>query len=89
MVARVVRTAVAPDYDRRMPEPLSRLRRRPLLAPLWLPLIVLLAAGAGVYWLGTWARTTVIVLVRHAEPVGAGAANPDLSAAGEQRAATQ
>ncbi len=87
MVARVVRTAVSPDYDRRMPEPLSRLRRRPLLAPLWLPLVVLLAAGAGVYWLGTWARTTVIVLVRHAEPVGAGAADPDLSAAGEQRAA--
>ena len=87
MVARVVRTAVAPDYDRRMPEPLSRLRRRPLLAPLWLPLVVLLAAGAGVYWLGTWARTTVIVLVRHAEPVGAGAADPDLSATGEQRAA--
>jgi broad specificity phosphatase PhoE len=70
-----------------MPEPLSRLRRRPLLAPLWLPLIVLLAAGAGIWWLGTWARTTVVVLVRHAEAVGATAADPDLSAVGEQRAA--
>jgi hypothetical protein len=70
-----------------MPEPLSRLRRRPLLAPLWLPLIILLAAGAGIWWLGTWARTTVIVLVRHAEAVGASAADPDLSNVGEQRAA--
>ena len=87
MAASLVRSAIAPDYDRRMPEPLSRLRRRPLLAPLWLPLVVLLAAGAGIYWLGTWARTTVVILVRHAEPVGAGAADPDLSAAGEQRAA--
>src|SRR5262245_29372410 len=70
-----------------MSEPLSRLRRRPLLAPLWLPLIVLLAAGAGIWWLGTWARTTVVVLVRHAEAVGASATDPDLSSAGEQRAA--
>jgi phosphohistidine phosphatase SixA len=70
-----------------MPEPLSRLRRRPLLAPLWLPLIILLAAGAGVWWLGSWARTTVVILVRHAEAVGATATDPDLSNAGEQRAA--
>jgi broad specificity phosphatase PhoE len=70
-----------------MPEPLSRLRRRPLLAPLWLPLLIVLAAAMGVYWLGSWARTTTVILVRHAEAVDAAAADPDLSSAGEQRAA--
>jgi broad specificity phosphatase PhoE len=70
-----------------MSEPLSRLRRRPLLAPLWLPLVILLAAGMGIYWLGTWARTTVVVLVRHAESAGTSAVDPDLSPVGEQRAA--
>ena len=48
-------------------DPLTRLRRRPFLAPLLMPLLDCLAAGAGIYWLGTWARTTVVVLVRHAE----------------------
>jgi phosphohistidine phosphatase SixA len=76
-----------PDYDRRMSEPLNRLRRRPLLAPLWLPILALLAAGAGIYWLGTWARTTVVVLVRHAETESAGAGDPDLNPAGEARVA--
>jgi len=49
------------------------------------PLLVLLAAGAGVYWLGTWARTTVVVLVRHAEAGTSNNGDPDLSAAGEAR----
>jgi len=64
------------------------MRRRPLLAPLMIPMLSILAAGAGIYWLGTWARTTVVVLVRHAEArSGDNAADPDLSAAGEKRAA--
>jgi phosphohistidine phosphatase SixA len=75
------------DYHPRMPEPLDRMRRRPLLAPLLLPLLVLLAAGAGIFWLGSWARTTVVVLVRHAESQTASSGDPDLSAAGSQRAA--
>ena len=59
---------VAVRYDAwMMVDPLTTLRRRPFLAPLLFPLLALLAAGAGVYWLGTWARTTVVVLVRHAE----------------------
>jgi 2,3-bisphosphoglycerate-dependent phosphoglycerate mutase len=71
-----------------MTEPFDRLRRRPLLAPLLLPLLVLLAAGAGIYWLGSWARTTVVVLVRHAEPQPiTGGGDPDLSIAGERRVA--
>ena len=75
------------DYHRRMPESLDRMRRRPLLTPLLLPLVVVLAAGAGVLWLGSWARTTVIVLVRHAEPQPTAGGDPDLSVAGEKRAA--
>jgi len=63
------------------------MRRRPLLAPLLLPLLVLLAAGAGIYWLGQWARTTVVVLVRHAESQPAAGGDPDLSIAGERRVA--
>jgi 2,3-bisphosphoglycerate-dependent phosphoglycerate mutase len=70
-----------------MTEPFDRLRRRPLLAPLLLPLLVLLAAGAGIYWLGSWARTTVVVLVRHAEPQPTTSGDPDLSIAGERRVA--
>lgn len=74
-------------YHRAMPESLDRMRRRPLLAPLLLPLVVLLAAGAGIYWLGHSARTTVVVLVRHAEPQPAAGGDPDLSIAGERRVA--
>ena len=70
-----------------MTEPLDRMRRRPLLAPLLLPLLVLLAAGAGVFWLGNWARTTVVVLVRHAESQSTSVADPDLSVSGERRVA--
>jgi len=66
---------------------LTRLRRRPLLAPLLIPLLGLLAAGAGIYWIGTWARTTVIVLVRHAEAGTSTTGDPDLSPAGEKRVA--
>ena len=74
-------------YDEQMVDPLTKLRRRPFLAPLMFPLLALLAAGAGIYWLGTWARTTVVVLVRHAEAGDSNAGDPDLSAAGEARVA--
>lgn len=70
-----------------MADPLTRLRRRPLLAPLLLPLLAVLAAGAGVFWIGTWARTTVVILVRHAETVASTTGDPDLSPDGEKRAA--
>jgi broad specificity phosphatase PhoE len=68
-----------------MAKELSRLRRRPLLAPLLIPMLGLLAAGAGIYWIGTWARTTVVVLVRHAEAGTSATGDPDLNAAGEER----
>jgi phosphohistidine phosphatase SixA len=66
----------------------NRLRRRPLLAPLLIPLLGLLAAGAAIYAIGSWARTTVVVLVPHAEAASnAATGDPDLSPAGEQRVA--
>lgn len=61
--------------------------RRPALAPLLVPLLAVIVAGAGIVWLSTWARTTVVVLVRHAEPSAAAGGDPDLSPAGERRAA--
>lgn len=64
---------------------LPRLRRRPHLAPLMVPLLVALAAGAGIWWLGTWARTTVVILVRHAEAAPGDNGDPDLSRSGEAR----
>jgi phosphohistidine phosphatase SixA len=68
-----------------MADPLTRLRRRPLMAPLLIPLLIVLAAGAGIFWLGTWARTTVVILLRHAEAAPGNTGDPDLSPAGENR----
>lgn len=70
-----------------MPAELKQLRRRPLLLPIAVAALVVLAAGAGIYWLESQARTTVVVLVRHGEPAAAESADPDLSRAGEQRVA--
>jgi phosphohistidine phosphatase SixA len=55
------------------------------MAPLMVPLLIALAAGAGIWWLGTWARTTVVILVRHAEAAPGATGDPDLSKAGEAR----
>jgi phosphohistidine phosphatase SixA len=62
------------------------LRRKPLLAPLLLPLLALLAAGAAVLAVSLWTRTTVVILVRHAEAASSQTSDPDLSPAGESRA---
>jgi phosphohistidine phosphatase SixA len=70
-----------------MSDPLTRLRRQPMLIPLLLPLLAVIAAGAGVFWLGTWARTTVVILVRHGEAATTTAGDRELSLAGERRAA--
>ena len=70
-----------------MSEAAARIRRRPHLAPILLPLLALLAAGAGVFWLGTWARTTVVIVLKHAEAAAEPRGDPDLSPVGEARAA--
>jgi len=69
-------------------DPLTRLRRRPFMAPLLLPLLAVLMAVGGFLWLGSWAKTTVVVLVRHAEASVAASGDPELSPAGEKRVAT-
>jgi phosphohistidine phosphatase SixA len=61
--------------------------RRPALAPLLVPLLAVVVAGAGIVWLSAWARTTIVVLVRHAEPSATTGGDPDLSPAGERRVA--
>jgi phosphohistidine phosphatase SixA len=68
-------------------DPLTKLRRRPFMAPLMIPVLGIVMAAAGVYWLGSWARTTVVVLVRHAEGGESTSGDPDLSPAGERRVA--
>ncbi len=61
-------------------------RRRPQLAPVLGPLLAVLVAGATVLTLSLWARTTVVVLVRHAESGDSQTGDPDLSPTGEARA---
>lgn len=69
-------------------DPLTKLRRRPFMAPLLIPVLGILMAAAGVFWLGSWARTTVVVLVRHAEAGTSTTGDADLSPAGEKRVAS-
>lgn len=70
-----------------MIDPEPPVRRRPLLAPLLVPLFAVIVAGLGIVWLANWTRTTVVVLVRHAEAAVSNTGDPDLSPAGERRAA--
>jgi broad specificity phosphatase PhoE len=69
-----------------MSETQAGLHRRPHLAPLLLPLLALLAAGVALLALSLWTRTTVVILVRHAEAASSQTSDPDLSPAGESRA---
>jgi phosphohistidine phosphatase SixA len=70
-----------------MVDPLTRLRSRAHLVPLLVPLVAVIVVAAGAVWLSTWVRTTVVVLVRHAEPGVSNSGDPDLSPVGERRAA--
>lgn len=68
-------------------DPLTKLSRRPFMAPLLIPVLGIVMAATGIFWLGSWARTTVVVLVRHAEAGTTTSGDPDLSPAGEKRVA--
>lgn len=69
-----------------MTDPLTGLRRRLQLAPLLVPLLVLVAVGAGMLAVAWWARTAVVILVPHAEAGASDTGDPDLSPLGESRA---
>jgi hypothetical protein len=69
-----------------MSEQSIRLPPRSLLLPLSLLLVIGLAVAAGMGWSDARAHTTVILLIRNAE-VESGAADSELSAAGQRRAA--
>lgn len=65
---------------------LSGLRRRPLLTPVWLTLLLGAAMLAAAAWVWSAQRTTTVILLRHAEKELGSIEDPPLSQAGEQRA---
>lgn len=65
----------------------QRLKRRPFLVPLLMPLALLAVVIGASIWLLDARTSTVLILVRHAELEQATVANPRLSAAGVARAA--
>lgn len=72
-------------YHGAMEAPAITRRRRPFLAPIWLPaLAVLVVVALGIY---AYSRvsTTTIVLVRHAEKALGTIDDPPLAPEGEQR----
>jgi phosphohistidine phosphatase SixA len=64
----------------------ARLRRRPFLMPLWLPVFGMIVVLAFAVWLVLSASTTLVMVVRHAEAVAGAGEDPLLSADGEARA---
>ncbi len=63
------------------------LRRRPLFAPLLMPVFGGIAALLLIAWAWNASSTTTVVLVRHAEKMAEPADDPPLSEAGRHRAA--
>jgi broad specificity phosphatase PhoE len=64
----------------------ASLRRRPLLAPVWLAALAAVFVVALAIWLLASASTTTIMVMRHAEKSALPAEDPPLSPAGEARA---
>lgn len=63
-----------------------RHRRRPFLAPIWLPALIGLVLILLVVWAYRGVTTTTVVVVRHAEKALGTIEDPPLSPEGEQRA---
>lgn len=63
-----------------------KLRRRPLLVPLILPVALLVVIVAAVVWFLDARATTVVIVVRHAETEPTDDPERGLSAAGHERA---
>lgn len=66
---------------------LDKLRRRPFFLPLIFPVLVFISVVAAAAWLFDARATTVVVIVRHAEPEAGADPDPALSIAGRERAA--
>ncbi len=66
----------------------ASLRRRPLLAPVWIAALAGLVVIAIGFWLVTAASTTTVFVMRHAEKLTVNPEDPDpaLAPAGEARA---
>lgn len=64
----------------------ASLRRRPLLAPVWLAALAGILVIAAAIWFVGAASTTTVFVMRHAEKAAFPADDPLLSAAGEARA---
>lgn len=66
----------------------QRLKRRPFLVPLLMPLALFALVVAAALWLLDARTATVMVVVRHAETEQRASTNPQLSSVGQSRAVT-
>jgi phosphohistidine phosphatase SixA len=73
-------------YHQPMQSNFQRLKRRPFLVPLLMPLALLLLVIGAAIWLLDARTSTVLILVRHAELEQLEVATPKLSGAGIARA---
>lgn len=72
-------------YDGGMEPPAITRRRRPFLAPIWLPALAVVLATALALYAISCVSTTTVVVVRHAEKALGTIDDPPLSPEGEQR----
>jgi phosphohistidine phosphatase SixA len=70
-----------------MEKELSKLKRRPFMFPLLLPLLVMAAVIVAAVWIWDMRATTVVIAVRHAEVEVDAGPDPKLSLLGQERAA--
>jgi len=70
-----------------MEKELSKLKRRPFMFPLLLPLVVMAVAIMAAVWIWDMRATTVVIVVRHAEVEPGVDPDPNLSLLGRERAA--
>jgi phosphohistidine phosphatase SixA len=70
-----------------MQRDLDKMRRRPFLFPLVLPVLLFIAVVAAAAWVFDARATTVVFIVRHAETEVGADPDPSLSVDGRERAA--
>jgi broad specificity phosphatase PhoE len=70
-----------------MEKELSKLKRRPFMFPLLMPFLVMAVVIVAAVWFWDMRATTVVIVVRHAEVEASAGPDPNLSLAGQERAA--